>query len=627
MGNFLNTSSEVYVIAEIGNNHNGDMDKVYKLIDAAKSAKVDCVKFQMRDLDSLYRKQTLNNEGDDLGVEYILDLLVRFDMTFDQHKAVKNYVDSIGLDYLCTPWDLPSLKKLESLGVSQYKVASADFHNIFLIDEILKKNKPVILSTGMSSEDDIELIINHLKENNAKNYALLHCNSTYPAPLDDLNLNYISVLKKLTEHVGYSGHERGINASIAAASLGSTIIERHITLDRQMEGPDHAASLTKDEFSKLVEAIRDVSRSLGKKKRIISQGELMNRENLGKSLVAKHYIKRGEIISSDDINVKSPGLGLSPLKYKALIGTKAIRDIDEDDYFIISDIKAEKKIEYNFQFQRPYGVPVRYHDYLKFTSSFKHIDFVEFHFSEKDLKKSYTSDLPKKSEIGFAVHAPELFEDSRLLDLCTDDKDYRNFSVDCMKRVIEVTNELKEIFPSQINPCIVTNIGGFSMDSNVDEDTKEIFYENFQNSISQLDKSGVNIIPQTSAPFPWHFGGQRYQNLMLDSDSIKRICKENNLEICLDVSHSALYCNHASIKIEDFISEIGHLVAHLHISDSKGTNGEGLQLNDGTSDMNLICDALNKYCKDIPFIPEIWQGHKDNGAGFAYALSELDKKL
>ena len=136
MGNFIDSTSKVYVIAEIGNNHNGDMDKVFKLIDNANAAKVDCVKFQMRDLKSLYRKQTLSSEGDDLGVEYILNLLERFDMSFELHKVVKDYVDSLGLDYLCTPWDIPSLEKLESMGVKQYKVASADFHNLFLIDEI-----------------------------------------------------------------------------------------------------------------------------------------------------------------------------------------------------------------------------------------------------------------------------------------------------------------------------------------------------------------------------------------------------------------------------------------------------------------------------------------------------------
>lgn len=627
VGNFIETNSEVYVIAEIGNNHNGDMNNLFKLIDCAKDAKVDCVKFQMRDLNSLYRKQTLNSQGDDLGVEYILDLLEKFDMTFEQHKEVKKYVDSLNLDYLCTPWDIPSLEKLESMNVSQYKVASADFHNLFLIDKIIETKKPFIMSTGMSTEDDIKDVLNHIKNNDIENFAVLHCNSTYPAPLEDLNLKYINELKKLTTHVGYSGHERGINASIAAASLGASIIERHITLDRKMEGPDHAASLTFEEFSSLVRAIRDVSKSLGQNKRIVSQGELMNRENLGKSLVAKCNINKGEKITSNHINIKSPGLGLSPLKYQDLIGMNAKRDIEVDDYFISNDLSIKKTIKKDFKFKRPYGIPVRYHDYMKFTKIFNNLDFVEFHFSEKDLKKSYSKDLPKKSNLGFAVHAPELFEDSRLLDLCTEDKQYRDFSIDCMKRVIETTNDLKDIFSTQTNPCIITNIGGFSMDDNVDTDTMEKFYENFNDSVSKLDKSGVNIVPQTNAPFPWHFGGQRYQNLMLDVKSIERICSENELQICLDVSHSSLFCNHARIKIDDFISKIGHLVAHLHISDSRGTNGEGLQLNDGTSNMTLICEALNKHCQEVPFIPEIWQGHKNDGEGFAYALSELQKNL
>ena len=165
--------------------------------------------------------------------------------------------------------------------------------------------------------------------------------------------------------------------------MGATIIERHITLDRKMEGPDHAASLTFEEFSTLVKAIKDVSKSLGENKRIVSQGELMNRENLGKSLVAKSKILKGDKITSNHINIKSPGLGLSPLKYQSLIGLRAKRDIEIDDYFISNDLSMERNRSRSFKFNRPYGIPVRYHDFKKFTKLFKEVDFVEFHFLKK----------------------------------------------------------------------------------------------------------------------------------------------------------------------------------------------------------------------------------------------------
>lgn len=623
MGNFLDVKN-TYIIAEVGNNHNGDMSLMYQLIDAAKDAGVNCVKFQMRDLKSLYREQTLDNRGDDLGAEYILDLLRKFDMTIDQHAEVKKYVEKIGLDYLCTPWDIRSLENLIDLNVKQLKLASADFQNIFLIDQIIKTKIPFILSTGMNTESDIDKVINYIKKSECQEYGILHCNSTYPAPFEDLNLNFLKSLKKKHENFGYSGHERGIYPSLAAVGLGAKIIERHITLDRNMEGPDHAASLEPHDFKELVYATRIIEKSLGVKKKLVSQGELINRENLGKSLVAKKDIKSNTLIQKDHIDIKSPGLGLSPFSYKELIGKKIKRDVNKDDYFLQQDLEDKTIVLDDLKMNRPWGIPVRYHDFELLYEKFEKLEFVEFHLSYADLNRRIADFFTDKHDIGFTVHAPELFEESSLLDLCSSSKKYRRFSVDCMKRVIEVTRELKNYFPKENIPKIITNIGGYSMDAPLKEGF-DTLYANFTESINELDTEGVEILPQTNAPFPWHFGGQRYQNLMLDSISIKRICEENNLRICLDVSHSALFCNHTNLDILEFIQDVGEYVAHLHISDSKGTNGEGLQVGDGSLNFSKIFNSLDIYCPQVSFIPEIWQGHKNNGSGFKFALNKFNE--
>ena len=231
-----------YVIAEIGNNHNGDLDRAIALVDAAVSAGADCAKFQMRRLEEVYRGSTLNSQVDDLAVEYTLDLLRRFELPREAQQKLFDYCRSRNITYLCTPWDYKSVAVLEEFGVDAYKVASADLTNLPLIDILARTGKPLILSTGMSTLDEISRVASHLDAARVS-YALLHCQSTYPAAFHNINLKFMQTLAGIHTPVGYSGHERGIAVSQAAVALGACIIERHITLDRTMEGPDHAASL------------------------------------------------------------------------------------------------------------------------------------------------------------------------------------------------------------------------------------------------------------------------------------------------------------------------------------------------------------------------------------------------
>ena len=615
ISNFIVGEARVFIIAEIGNNHNGSYDLAVKMVDAAIDAGVDCVKFQMRNMTSVYRKKSLAKQGEDLGTEYVLDLLERFQLSQDEHKNIAKYCDENGILYMCTPWDSDSIVALESLDVKAYKVASADLTNLPLIENLIATQKPLILSTGMSSRDEIQITTNFLNSRNAE-FVLLHCNSTYPAPFHDINLNWIKKLKDIHPLIGYSGHERGIAVTLAAVGLGAKVVERHFTFDRSMEGPDHAASLERDEFKALVAGIREIEEALGDGiERTVSQGEMINRENLAKSLVAATDLLNGTIIEPKHLKVLSPGQGLSAQNYEQLLGRLVQRDMLEEEYFYPSPK--------SYSFKRPWGVPVRYHDFAEYNAKISPEVF-EFHLSYSDLDLNIDDFLNGEYGCDFVVHAPELFSESRLMDLASPDEAYREYSVKETQRVIDITRALKKYFPSTERPMIVANIGGFTMDELLPVEQLDGYYERFADSLSLLDMEGVELIPQTMAPFPWHFGGQRYQNLFVHADECKYWCAKLNLRMCFDISHSRLMSNHFGVDFYDFAKKIAPVTGHLHIGDASGVNGEGLQIGDGDIDFERLSLILDKECPRASFIPEIWQGHKNGGEGFWIALERLE---
>lgn len=614
----------VFVIAEIGNNHNGNFNKAIELVDLAIKSGADCAKFQMRRLDKVYRKNSLNKSGDDLGAEYTIDLLKRFELSIEEQKKIADYCKSKGILYMCTPWDAESVKVLEDIGVLAYKVASADLTNIPLIEVLINTKKPMILSTGMSSEAEIKVTVDFLNSKQA-DFVILHCNSTYPAPFQSINLKYLNRLREIHPLVGYSGHERGTAVTIASVALGAVVIERHFTFDRLMEGPDHAASLEPADFKAMIDGIRQVELALGEGNvKTISQGEMMNRESLAKSLIASRPLTKGTKLTRNDISVKSPGRGLSPQHLEQLIGREVMRDMREEDYFYPTDLKGETTKARDYKFQRPWGIPVRYYDFEKFMSMTVP-DLFEFHLSYGDMEVDVSKYLQGTYDIDFVVHAPELFAGSHLMDLTSLDDSYRNQSLKETQKVINITRDLKKYFPKTKKPLIVTNVGGFSMDKPFSIAEKKKYYERFAQSLAELDTEGVEIIPQTMAPFPWHFGGQRFQNIFVEAAEIVEICKLLKLRICLDVSHSRLTCNHLKIDFYEFVRSVGPFVAHLHMGDAKGVDGEGLQVGEGDIDFVRLAKILTETAPEASFIPEIWQGHKNGGEGFWVALDRLEK--
>lgn len=621
----LEEHGPAFVIAEIGNNHQGSLEQCYKLIDEAAAAGADCAKFQLRDMRSLYRNHGDHTDAsEDLGSQYTLDLLSRFSLDAESLYHAFDHCKAKGIIPLCTPWDLDSVAALERYGVAAYKVASADLTNHQLLTAVADTGKPLMLSTGMSLESEIIEAIALLKRRGAQ-FVLLHCNSTYPAPFKDINLSYMERLRGLGDClVGYSGHERGYAVVLAATARGAKVIEKHFTLDKTLEGNDHKVSLLPDEFRTMVDGIRQVEESLGSADaRGLTQGEMMNREVLAKSLIAAHPIAIGEEIRDDMLLVRSPGKGLQPNLRHLLVGRKASHAFKAGDFFYPSDIGLGEAAARPFAFRRPWGLPVRYHDFKDLLVK-TNPTLLEFHLSYVDMDLDPATFFDQPLDIDLVVHSPELFVNDHVLDLCSRDAQYRTQSIRHLQRVIDLTRTLKRWFPNTARPPIVTNVGGFSMDAHLSAAERRELHVLLDDSLSQLDMEGVEIIPQTMPPYPWHFGGQRYHNLFVDPAEIVEFCTRNAMRVCLDVSHSALACSHLKYSFGDFWEQIGPYVAHLHLADARGVDGEGLQVGEGDIDFAGMAEILDRLSPQASFIPEIWQGHKNDGAGFWLALDRLE---
>lgn len=629
LGDFtLSPDHPCFIISEIGNNHNGDFELAKKLVRLSKEAGADCAKFQMRDLSSLYaNKGNSSDASEDLGSQYTLDLLNSYSLKTEQMIELFDYCKEIGILPLCTPWDLNSLEVLENYGMPAYKIASADLNNHELLEAAAATGKPLLISTGMSTEGEILKSVELLDRLGAA-YVLLHCNSTYPTPYKDIQLEFMANLKKLSGGlVGYSGHERGTHIPVAAVALGAKVVEKHFTIDKEMLGNDHKVSLLPNEFGSMVLQIRQLESAFSYSgSREVSQGELMNREILGKSIVLEKSIKEGELFTKEHLGIKSPGKGLPPYRITDILGQVAQRSLEQGAFLFEEDFKVKKPLKTNFAFDRPWGIPVRYHDFEK-LSQVCNCDLVEFHYSYKDLELNPADFLKKDitTTMQMLVHSPELFENDHVLDLTSFDEEYRQESIKHLQRVIDVTDGLREYFPKTKRPLIITNVGGFSSGGFLTEEERKKKYELLEDSVRSLDMKGTEVIAQTMPPYPWHFGGQQYHNLFVGSDEIIKFCKDNKFRICFDISHSKLACNEFNEDWSDFVKKVAPYTAHLHISDAKGDNGEGLQVGEGDIDFASLSSMLGDLCPNASFIPEVWQGHKNNGQGFWEGLGTLEK--
>ena len=323
------------IIAEAGINHNGNFELACKLAQEAKFSGADIVKYQTyisSNLVSKYAEKANYQKITTSKSESQLEMLERYSLSYDEFTKLKKYCDGIGITFLSSAFDMDSVDFLHNLGMRLWKIPSGEITNLPMLIKIAKYKDPILLSTGMCTMSEIEEAIQVLRENGSCDITLLHCTTEYPAPYEDVNLKAMQTLKdKFNVKVGYSDHTQGNEVSVAAVALGATAIEKHFTLDNNMEGPDHKASLEPNKFKEMVNCIRNIELSMGDGIKKIANSEMKNRGIARKSIVASKDIKQGDILSEENITVKRPGSGISPMKWFDVLGTRAKKDFKEDE--------------------------------------------------------------------------------------------------------------------------------------------------------------------------------------------------------------------------------------------------------------------------------------------------------
>ncbi|MCL6589525.1 MAG: N-acetylneuraminate synthase [Firmicutes bacterium] len=340
---FASQRPSVFIIAEAGVNHNGSLEMAKKMVDAAVESGVDAIKFQtfkagqlvtINAQKALYQKETTGSG------ESQYEMLKRLELDQKRHSELIEYCKKRNIIFLSTPFDFESVELLEKLNIPAYKVSSGDITNLPFLEHIARKNKPVILSTGMAGLGEVEEAVGAVRKGGNSQIILLHCTSNYPTEFKDVNLKAMLTLKHAFQvPVGYSDHTLGIEVPIAAVALGASMIEKHFTLDRNLPGPDHRASLEPEELKAMVLAVRNVEKALGDGIKRCQDVEANVKETARKSIVPLKDLVKGEVLTREALGFKRPGTGLPPKFIDFLIGKKVRRDIAKDSIIALTDIE------------------------------------------------------------------------------------------------------------------------------------------------------------------------------------------------------------------------------------------------------------------------------------------------
>jgi len=339
-----NSFCEPYIIAEIGANHNGDMELAMRLIESAKKCGCDCVKFQSWTTSSILSKVEYENnrvytDSKKKHFGSLYEMVEKYYLRPEQHKELKIFCDKIGIDFASSPFSNEEVDMLIKLDVPFIKLASMDINNFPLLKHVALKNKPLIVSTGMSTIAEIDKAVSLCKSEGNKDISLLHCISIYPPEYEDINLNNIPMLKEVFGcEVGFSDHTIGFSIPLAAVALGAVIIEKHFTLDKNLPGWDHEISANPREMKIIVEESKHIVKSLGSKVKIVSNAEKEKLKKFRRSVVLKRELKKGYVLKLDDLDFKRPGTGIAPNEYDFVVGRQLKVDKNEDDLLMWEDL-------------------------------------------------------------------------------------------------------------------------------------------------------------------------------------------------------------------------------------------------------------------------------------------------
>jgi sialic acid synthase SpsE/sugar phosphate isomerase/epimerase len=601
----------VFIIAEIGINHDGINSKARELIKLAQGSGVHAVKFQYRNLENAYSSQ-----AKEIGDEILSKEINRSYLSPEELLELSIFAKNLNLEVGISFFDE---KDILDFGTDIkvfdfFKIPSVELTNSSLINSLMKLNRHVYISLGAHDEKEIELALSQLSSMGC--WTPMHCISNYPVNLQNAHLGYIPYLKeKWQRNVGYSSHDDDWEVCLLAMQLGVTVIERHITLDRDGDGLDHSSSSTSGHFEKISRFAHNLPKILsGDSPRIPNQGELLNRQNLGRSYFPIKDFPKGHIFQMSDLVYRSPNTGLNKTDIGKYLSKPIQMELKKREVITHSLFEQVSPISQNIiNSAREIGLslPVRLHDLNNMEGLFP-IGAFEFHLSFDEVLSKI--DLKNINPLNkYSIHLPDYINPTQLMDPFSNNEVHRRASLNILERTVLLAERLQELTGIK-----VPVVGSFSV---VHHD-RTYFFEEHNALLKSYEKQGIKVIPQWLPPIAWYFGGSVNLNVMnelQDADFIRK----HNLGVCLDICHMILGRNYFNYSTDLLLDSLGDQVEHVHIADAIGVDGEGLAIGSGDAEnLPLIKKSLNYDCIKVI---EVWQGHLNNGAGFREALTKLTK--
>ncbi len=598
------------MIAEIGINHDGDMDKARRLIQQSRDAGCKGIKFQYRNIKTAYA-----SGANEIGDEIILTQIKRTYLDASEILELRDFARSIGIDAGISFFTTEDLRDFDNLSTDFdfFKIPSAELLNLKLIKILLDTKKHVYISVGMHNESEIEYVFNEI--NAYENWTPLHCISNYPVADHNTSLGYLKFLrKKWNREVGYSSHDENWENNLIALSLGATVIERHITEDKKDEGLDHSSSSNFEEFAKICHYAREFEAiTSGDSARIPNQGELLNKQNLGRSFYALRDFNTGEELVMKDFEYRSPqiGIGISDLDH--YLGKKIVMKLKKGQVLthqhFLEDRTLVNKDALEVSQQHSVSIPVRLADYQAIREALP-VGSYEFHLSYKEVASDLLS-YSFEAEDRFSVHLPDYIDSTTLIDPFSSDVRIKESSRDCISKIIAFSERLAEATGKSVP--IVASLAGIGME-------REEFYPQAKELFSEFYSELAPLTLQWLPPYAWYFGGSIKLGNVNNLDDVSWI-QRLGLPITLDTSHLLLGQAAFGFRAQDIIEKLSNNIIHWHISDAAGLDGEGLPIGDGgIENERLIAGVIDQ--KGIKVI-EVWQGHFNDYEGFKVAINKV----
>lgn len=599
---------KIKVFAEIGINHNGEFTVARDLITAAAEVGVAGVKFQYRNLANAYAEGPKQIGDEILFKEITKNYLAPSDII-----RLVEYAHGLGLEAGISFFDVADMAdfRTDICLFDFFKVPSVELNNCDMVNAMLQYDKQVYLSLGCQSESEIE---NAFASFNGANWLAMHCVSNYPVSLPNAKLGYLKHMAATWgRDFGYSSHDENWEVCLIAMSMGASVIERHITFDKQAQGLDHSTSSTPDEFRRIVMFAENMLLILsGDGPRIPNQGEKLNLQNLGRSYYAKDCIDIGQAVTLEKLTLRAPCIGLGRTEMQQYLGKSPAKRIETGMVLSRSTFEAAPQVSeaaLDYARKQRVALPVRLHDQASIEAKFP-IGAFEFHLSFGEVLAGLSAAQYGKHNY-YSVHLPDYINSTQLMDPFSPEAGQADASRNILQRTADFAKSLQDLTGKP-----VPIVGSFSV---VHKDIEQ-FYEQHATLISDYEREGVSILPQWLPPIAWYFGGSVKLNAFNQTRDVELI-RKHMLPICMDVCHLCMGDSLYDFGATEVIGNLMPNIRHIHIADADGIDGEGLQFGEGApGNMAAIDMAMNIDCMKVI---EVWQGHLDGGAGFAIALTRL----